>query len=108
MDFMYSLSIKNVYKSYFFLIMQATIYYPHFDEKIQNIIDTEKKVWEKIIKQAIQSGEINEDTNIKEAIIRFRCGFLGLAFMRSLTEGMDINELTEYYTATYMSLKKKV
>lgn len=59
-------------------------------------------------KQAIQSGEINEDTNIKEAIIRFRCGFLGLAFMRSLTEGMDINELTEYYTATYMSLKKKV
>lgn len=108
MDFMYSLSIKNVYKSYFFLIMQATIYYPHFDEKIQNIIDTEKKVWEKIIKQAIQSGEINEDTNIKEAIIRFRCGFLGLALMRSLTEGMDINELTEYYTATYMSLKKKV
>lgn len=43
MDFMYSLSIKNVYKSYFFLIMQATIYYPHFDEKIQNIIDTEKR-----------------------------------------------------------------
>lgn len=104
MDYMYS---SNIYKSYFFLIMQATIHYPHFDEKATELIDTENKAWEKIIKQAIQSGEIHEDTDVKEAIIRFRCGFLGLAFMRSLTEGMHINELIEYYTATYNSLKKK-
>lgn len=107
MDFMYSLSISNIYKSYFFLIMQATLHYPHFDEKAKELVDTENKAWEKIIKQAIQSGEIYEDTDVKEAIIRFRCGFLGLAFMRSLTEGMHINELIEYYTATYNSLKKK-
>lgn len=108
MDFMHSLSIENIYKSYFYLIMQATAYYPHFDEKAQDMIDTEKKVWEKIIRQAIQSGEIDKDTNVKETIIRFRCGFLGLAFMKSLTEGLDIDELTEYYTAIYISLKKKV
>lgn len=108
MDFMHSLSIENIYKSYFYLVIQATTYYPHFDEKAQDMIDTEKKVWEKIIRQAIQSGEIKEDTDVKETIIRFRCGFLGLALMRSLTEGLDINELREYYTAIYMSLKRKV
>lgn len=107
MDYMYSLSISNIYKSYFFLIMQATIHYPHFDEKAKELVEAENKAWEKIIKQAIQSGEIHEDTDVKEAVIRFRCGFLGLAFMRSLTEGMHINELIEYYTATYNSLKKK-
>lgn len=108
MDFMHSLSITNIYKSYFFLIMQATMYYPHFDEKAKDLVDTEIKAWEKIIKHAIQSGEISEDTDVKETVIRFRCGFLGLAFMRCLTEGMNIDELTEYYTAIYMSLKKKV
>lgn len=108
MDFMYSLSVTNIYKSYFFLIMQATIHYPHFDEKAKELVDTENKAWEKIIKQAIQNGEIEKDINVEDTIIRFRCGFLGLAFMKSLTEGMDINELMKYYTTTYMSLKKKI
>ena len=107
MDFMCSLSIKNIYKSYFFLVMQATLYYPHFEDKAKDLVDTENKAWEKIIKQAIQNGEIKDNTNIEDTVIRFRCGFLGLAFMKSLTEGMTIDELVKYYTNIYISLKRE-
>lgn len=107
MDFMCSLSIKNIYKSYFFLVMQATLYYPHFEDKAKDLVDTENKAWEKIIKQAIQNGEIKDNANIEDTVIRFRCGFLGLAFMKSLTEGMTIDELVKYYTNIYISLKRE-
>lgn len=52
-DFMHSLSITNVYKSYFFLIMQAPLHYPHFDEKMKNLINISDRVWERIIRQSL-------------------------------------------------------
>ncbi len=107
-DFMHSLSITNVYKSYFFLIMQAPLHYPHFDEKMKNLINISDRVWERIIRQAIINGEIKEDTNIQHTIIRFRNCFMGMGLMKCLTvEELDINELTKHYSTTYNSLKKE-
>lgn len=107
-DFMHSLSITNVYKSYFFLIMQAPLHYPHFEEKMQGLINISDRVWERIIRQAIINGEIKEDTNIQHTIIRFRNCFMGMGLMKCLTvEELDINELTKHYSTTYNSLKKE-
>lgn len=107
-DFMHSLSITNVYKSYFFLIMQAPLHYPHFEEKMQGLINISDRVWERIIRQAIINGEIKEDTNIQYTIIRFRNCFMGMGLMKCLTvEELDINELTKHYSTTYNSLKKE-
>lgn len=107
-DFMHSLSIANVYKSYFFLIMQAPLHYPHFDEKMQDLINISDRVWERIIRQAIINGEIKEDTDIQHTIIRFRNCFMGMGLMKCLAvEELDINELIKHYSTTYNSLKKE-
>lgn len=107
-DYMHSLSITNIYKSYYFLIMQAPLYYPHFDEKIQDIINRSNRVWERIIRQAIINGEIKEDTNIQHTVIRFRNCFMGMGLMKCLTaEELDINELIRHYSTTYNSLTKE-
>lgn len=107
-DFMHSLSITNVYKSYFFLIMEASLHYPHFDEKMQDLINISDRVWERIIRQAIINGEIKENTNIHHTIISFRNCFMAMGLIKCLTlEELDINELTRYYFATYNSLKKE-
>lgn len=107
-DFMHSLSIANVYKSYFFLIMEASLHYPHFDEKMQDLINMSDRVWERIIRQAIINGEIKEDTDIHHTVIRFRNCFIAMGLIKSLTlEELDINELTRHYSTTYYSLKKE-
>ena len=105
MSKMLSLSVVNIYKGYFSLYTQASRIYPNFAEIMtQNSVD-EIKLWEKVINRAIQSKEIKE-INTKHYATLFRSCFLGLAFDRCLSYGLNTEELLAVYQNIYNQIKQ--
>ncbi|MBW8324717.1 MAG: TetR family transcriptional regulator [Prolixibacteraceae bacterium] len=106
MSKMLSLSVVNIYKGYFSLYMQASRIYPNFNEIMtQNSIE-ELNLWEKVIHQAVQSKEIKE-VNTRHYATLFRSCFLGLAFDRCLSYGLNTEELLVLYQNIYNPIKLK-
>ena len=106
MSKMLSLSVVNIYKGYFSLYMQASRIYPNFAEIMtQNSVE-EINLWEKVINRAMQSKEIKE-VNTKHYAILFRSCFLGLAFDRCLSYGLNTEELLVLYQNIYNQIKLK-
>ena len=107
MSKMLSLSVVNIYKGYFSLYMQASRIYPNFAEIMtQNSVE-EIKLWEKVISRAIQSKEIKA-VNTKQYATLFRSCFLGLAFDRCLSYGLNTDELLALYQNIYNHIKQKI
>ena len=105
MSKMLSLSVVNIYKHYFSLYMQASRIYPNFSEiMIQNSMD-ELNLWEKVISRAVQTKEIKEVDTKRYATI-FRSCFLGLAFDRCFSYGLNTEELLAIYMDIYNRIKK--
>ncbi len=105
MSKMLSLSVVNIYKHYFSLYMQASRIYPNFSEiMIQNSMD-ELNLWEKVISRAVQTKEIKEVDTRRYATI-FRSCFLGLAFDRCFSYGLNTEELLAIYMDIYDRIKK--
>ena len=104
MSKMLSLSVINIYKNYFALYLQAARIYPDFSQIMtQNAIE-ELGIWEKVLLNAVQKKEIKKiDTN-RYAIL-FRSCFLGLAFDRCLTHGLNTEELLQLYLEIYNQIK---
>lgn len=106
MSKMLSLSVVNIYKGYFSLYMQASRIYPNFNEIMtQNSVE-ELNLWEKVIHQAVQSKEIKE-VNTRHYATLFRSCFLGLAFDRCLSYGLNTEELLVLYQNIYNPIKLK-
>lgn len=107
MNEIHSLDIKNVHKSYFSLIYQATQYYPGFDRKIANQFKNNLKTWEKVLQSAKENGEIKQSCDIKELAQRFRYTYSGLSFERSILSGVDVEELRALYYSYYNEIKNE-
>lgn len=106
MSKMLSLSVVNIYKGYFSLYMQASRIYPNFVELMtQNSVE-EINLWEKVINRAIQTKEIKE-VNTRHYATLFRSCFLGLAFDRCLSYGLNTEELLVLYQNIYNPIKLK-
>lgn len=106
MSKMLSLSVVNIYKGYFSLYMQASRIYPNFTELMtQNSVE-EINLWEKVINRAIQTKEI-KDVNTRHYATLFRSCFLGLAFDRCLSYGLNTEELLVLYQNIYNHIKLK-
>ncbi len=106
MSKMLSLSVVNIYKGYFSLYMQASRIYPNFAEIMtQNSVE-EVNLWERVISRAIQSKEIKE-VNTRQYATLFRSCFLGLAFDRCLSYGLNTEELLAIYQNIYTQIKLK-
>lgn len=106
MSKMLSLSVVNIYKGYFSLYMQASRIYPNFAEIMtQNSVE-EVNLWERMISRAIQSKEIKE-VNTRQYATLFRSCFLGLAFDRCLSYGLNTEELLAIYQNIYNQIKLK-
>ena len=106
MSKMLSLSVVNIYKGYFSLYMQASRIYPNFAEIMtQNSVE-EVNLWERVISRAIQSKEIKE-VNTRQYATLFRSCFLGLAFDRCLSYGLNTEELLVMYQNIYSQIKLK-
>lgn len=103
---MLSLSVVNIYKGYFSLYMQASRIYPNFAEIMtQNSVE-EVNLWERVISRAIQSKEIKE-VNTRQYATLFRSCFLGLAFDRCLSYGLNTEELLVMYQNIYNQIRLK-
>ncbi len=106
MSKMLSLSVVNIYKGYFSLYMQASRIYPNFAEIMTRYSVEEINLWEKVINRAVQSKEIKE-VNTKYYASLFRSCFLGLAFDRCLSYGLNTDELLALYQNIYNPIKLK-
>ena len=105
MSKMLSLSLVNIYKGYFSLYMQASRIYPNFAGiMIRNSMD-ELNLWEKVIARAVQTKEIIEVDTRHYATI-FRSCFLGLAFDRCFSYGLNTEELLAIYMDIYHRIKQ--
>lgn len=105
MSKMLSLSVVNIYKQYFSLYLQASRIYPNFSEIMTNNSIEEINLWEKVINRAIQTKEIKQvDTRYYATL--FRSCFLGLAFDRCLSYGLNTDELLSIYLTVYDQIKR--
>ncbi|MFU2377569.1 MAG: TetR/AcrR family transcriptional regulator [Bacteroidales bacterium] len=105
MAIMCSFSIVNIYKHYFSLIIQASKYYPNFQEKLNRLREGEYNVWKDVITKAIANKELKKDIDVEYTIIQFRSVFLGVAFEQSLYYGLDVDWLYEYFQYMYKKIK---
>jgi len=104
MSKMLSYSVINIYKNYFALYLQAARIYPNFAEIMTQNSIQELAMWETVLLNAVRSKEIKKiDTN-RYAIL-FRSCFLGLAFDRCLTHGLNTEELLQLYLDIYKQIK---
>ena len=104
MSKMLSLSVVNIYKGYFSLYLQASRIYPNFAEIMTKNSVEETNLWEKVITRAVQTKEIKEVDTRHYATI-FRSCFLGLAFDRCLSYGLNAEELLAIYMDIYSRIK---
>ena len=105
MSKMLSLSVINIYKHYFSFYLQASRIYPNFPEIMAKNSFEELKAWQKVLDRAIQTKEIHE-IDTKGYALLFRSCFLGLAFDRCLTHGLNTEELKELYLDIYRQIKR--
>lgn len=105
MSQMFGLGIGNIYKYYFFLIMQANIYYPHFADKVTELNNKEYKKWEMELLKAIKNKEVKEEVDVKLTALQFRSIFLGMSFEKSLADGLDVDLLLKTYLNIYNQIK---
>lgn len=73
---------------YFHLFQQVLFYYPDGKRKLNETIQKEYTYWRSAIRQAIENGEINPNTNLDEAVALFRQLFVGLSYEMSLNQGL--------------------
>lgn len=106
MSRMLSLSVVNIYKQYFSLYLQASRIYPNFSEIMTQNSIAEINLWEKVISRAIQTKEIKK-VDPRHYAALFRSCFLGLAFDRCLSYGLDTEELLTLYKELYNQLRLK-
>lgn len=104
MSKMLSLSVVNIYKGYFTLYLQASRIYPNFSEIMTRNFVEETNLWEKVITRAVQTKEIKE-VNTRYYATIFRTCFLGLAFDRCLSYGLNTEELLAIYQDIYSQIK---
>ena len=106
MSKMLTVSVVNIYKHYFSLYLQAARIYPNFSEIMTQNSIAEINLWEKVINRAIQTKEIKKIDTRRYAIL-FRSCFLGLAFDRCLSYGLNTDELLTIYQDIYNQIKLK-
>ena len=106
MSKMLSISVVNIYKQYFSLYLQASRIYPNFSEIMTQNSIKEINLWEKVIKRAIQTKEI-KTVDTRHYATLFRSCFLGLAFDRCLSYGLNTEELLAIFHTIYNQIKLK-
>lgn len=91
---------------YFHLFQQVLFYYPDGKAKLHAWIESEYDHWRSVIRRAIESGEINREANVEEAVAQFRLTFVGMSFEMSFYEGLDVNRLAAHFRYIYNQLKR--
>lgn len=83
----------NGTRAYMNLILQAEKFYPNFTRETTIITQKELLLWEKILKQAQNKGEINKQYDCKSIAKQFKYIFFGQSYNDALENGLNISEL---------------
>ena len=91
---------------YFHLFQQVLFYYPGGKAKLHAWIDNEYDLWRAVVRRAVESGEINPETDVEAAVAQFRLMFVGMSFEMSFYEGLDVKQLAARFRYIYKMLTR--
>ena len=90
---------------YFHFLFQVRMYYPGVREKMEGIFRQEYEMWKKVIRHAIDIGEIRKDTDVEKTAALFRQTFMGMSYEESFFDGLNVNTLEANFEYLYSMLK---
>lgn len=101
-------NIANLSEAVINIERSALQYIPEFrDKKHQSQLD-EIKIWEEVIRESINAGEVRDDINVPFIAKQFHSVHLAELYMGIFTEnGYDINNLIKAYEGLYEMIKKQ-
>ena len=101
------LGIKNMNFAYANITNQAIYYYPEFVKLTKEKEEEELQNWIKVLKIAIQSGEIIDTIDVDSVANTFQLVFTGLCNKGiMLTDGIDLDETYKAFMCMYNLIKK--
>lgn len=107
MEQILNMSRAEASKAYLSFILDAQNYYPTFNDKLKEIFDADLAIWEKVLANAQEKGEIKEYIDTQRYARIFRYFYVGLCYQTSLIEqSVDISEMEMYFMSIYMQIKK--
>lgn len=95
----------NGTRAYMNLILQAEKFYPNFTRETTIITQKELLLWEKILKQAQNKGEINKQYDCKTIAKQFKYIFFGQSYNDALENELNISELKKQFIFIYDLIK---
>lgn len=95
----------NGTRAYMNLILQAEKFYPNFTRETTITTQKELLLWEKILKQAQNKGEINKQYDCKSIAKQFKYIFFGQSYNDALENGLNISELKKQFIFIYDLIK---
>ena len=91
----------NGTRAYMNLILQAEKFYPNFTKETTIITQKELLLWERILKQAQNEGEINKQYDCRY----LKYLFFGQSYNDALENGLNIPELKKQFIFIYNLIK---
>ena len=95
----------NTVNSYITIILQSRKYYPDLADAYVAILQGERDLWEKVLNDAIQSGEIRADVDVRTMAATFQDIFYGRVYATTLVAPMDTDALANQMKTLYKLLK---
>lgn len=96
---------NNCTRAYMSVILRAEDNYPGFASQATLITKKELLLWEKVLKQAQDNGEIHPQCDCKLLAKQFKYIFYGQSFSDSLGGGLDVPSLKEQFMFIYNLIK---
>ena len=90
---------------YIHFLSQVRMYYPGIRPLIAEMYGQDFQLWQRVIRQAVDRGEIKADTDVDNAAGLFHHLFVGLSFEHSFLQGLDLEVLERKFRYIYSLLK---
>ena len=102
------LGIENLNEALMRIENSALSYIDHFREQVLNWYDEEIKIWNEVIKNAVQTGEIRDDIDTLTVSSLFEDTYLGESFKGVFAKnGYEPDKLKIAYDTIYYLFSKK-
>lgn len=109
MDYLYQFILPNANtngtRAYMSLILQAEKFYPNFTKETTMVTQKELLLWEKILRQAQNNGEISIQHDCRSIAKQFKFIFFGQSYNDALINGLNIPQLREQFIFIYNLIK---
>lgn len=104
---MAELGINNYNWAYVNLTYQAKFYYPDFISKAKEWEKVEIDIWKKVILNAIENNEINQNCDVDILASTFHNLYIGYSYSGIiLSNGVDLKKMEDSMKFIYSTIKK--